>query len=59
MRTPPVVKEFESVGEDMGKLTGWWKNKLLRLFLVFLFTGLGSAIGTYIGGYEIITNLFS
>ena len=59
MRTPPVVKEFESVGEDMGKLTGWWKNKLLRLFLVFLFTGLGSSIGTYIGGYKIITNLFS
>lgn len=59
MRTPPVVKEFETVGDDMGCLTGWWKNKLLRLFLVFLFTGLGSAIGTYVGGYEIITNLFS
>ena len=59
MRTPPVVKEFETVGDDMGKLTGWWKNKLLRLFLVFLFTGLGSSVGTYIGGYEIITNLFS
>ena len=59
MQTPPVVKEFETVGDDMGSLTGWWKNKLLRLFLVFLFTGLGSSVGTYIGGYEIITNLFS
>lgn len=59
MRTPPVVREFETVGDDMGSLTGWWKNKLLRLFLVFLFTGLGSAVGTYVGGYEIITNLFS
>ncbi len=59
MRTPPVVKEFETVGEDMGTLTGWWKNKLLRLFLVFLFTGLGSSVGTYIGGYEIIKNLVS
>jgi pheromone shutdown-related protein TraB len=59
MRTPPVVKEFETVGDDMGSLTGWWRNKLLRLFLVFLFTGLGSSVGTYIGGYEIITNLFS
>jgi len=59
MRTPPVVKEFETVGDDMGSFTGWWKNKLLRLFLVFLFTGLGSSVGTYIGGYEIITNLFS
>jgi len=59
MRTPPVVKEFETVGEDMGTIKGWWQNKLLRLFLVFLFTGLGSSVGTYIGGYEIIKNLIS
>ncbi len=59
MRTPPVVKEFETVGDDMGSFTGWWKNKLLRVFLVFLFTGIGSSIGTYVGGYEIIKNLIS
>lgn len=59
MRTPPVVREFETVGEDMGTIKGWWKNKLLRLFLVFLFTGFGSSIGTYVGGYEIIKNLIS
>ncbi|AGF76596.1 pheromone shutdown-related protein TraB [Desulfocapsa sulfexigens DSM 10523] len=59
MRTPPVVKEFETVADDMGTVKGWWKNKLLRVFLVFLFTGIGSAIGTYVGGYEIIKNLIS
>ena len=59
MRTPPVVKEFETVGNDMATVKGWWMNKLLRVFLVFLFTGLGSSIGTYIGGYEIIKNLIS
>ncbi len=59
MRTPPVVKEFETVGDDMGSIMGWWKNKLLRVFLVFLFTGIGSSIGTYVGGYEIIKNLVS
>jgi len=57
MNCPPVVKEFETVGDDMGTVRGWWQNKLLRLFLVFLFTGLGSSIGTYVGGYEIIKNL--
>ncbi len=57
MNSPPVVKEFETVGDDMGTVKGWWSNKLLRLFLVFLFTGLGSAVGTYVGGYEIIKNL--
>lgn len=59
MRTPPVVKEFETVGTDMGSVKGWWTNKLLRVFLVFLFTGFGSSIGTYVGGYEIIKNLVS
>ncbi len=59
MTTPPVVREFESVGDDISSFTGWWKNKLLRVFLVFFFTGLGSAIGTWVGGYEIFKNLFS
>ncbi|MBU1648754.1 MAG: TraB/GumN family protein [Proteobacteria bacterium] len=57
MMAPPLVKEFETVGDDMGSVHGWWKNKLLRVFLVFVLTGLGSSLGTYIGGYEIIKNL--
>ena len=59
MTRPPVVREFETVGEDMTTLFGWWRNKLLRVFLVFILTGIGSAIGTYVGGYEIIKTLMS
>lgn len=59
MTCPPVVREFETVGIDISSFTGWWRNKLLRVFLVFFLTGLGSAIGTYIGGYEIIKTLMS
>jgi len=59
MTRPPVVREFEAVTDDMGTFSGWWKNKLLRVFLVFLLTGLGSTLGTYIGGYRIIANLIS
>jgi len=55
---PPVVREFETVLEDMSTLIGWWKNKLLKVFLAFLLPGLGSMIGSWIGGYEIISNLF-
>lgn len=57
MTRPPVVKEFESAGDDIATIKGWWKNKLLRVFLVFILTGLGSAIGTWVGGYEIFKNL--
>jgi pheromone shutdown-related protein TraB len=55
---PPVVREFETVAEDMATVTGWWRNKLLRVFLAFLLPGFGSMIGTWIGGVEIVSNLF-
>ncbi|MBU0483330.1 MAG: TraB/GumN family protein [Proteobacteria bacterium] len=55
---PPLVGEFETVLDDMSRLTGWWKNKLLRVFLAFILPGFGSMIGTWIGGAEIISNLF-
>ena len=59
MTRPPVVREFESVSSDIATVRGWWRNKLLRIFLVFLMTGLGSSIGTWVGGYRIMSNLFS
>jgi pheromone shutdown-related protein TraB len=59
MTCPPLVREFEHAAEDIGTVRGWWRNKLLRVFLVFLLTGFGSAIGTWVGGYKIITNLFA
>jgi pheromone shutdown-related protein TraB len=58
MLRPPVVLEFENVLRDMTTVKGWWKNRLLRVFLAFLLPGFGSMIGTWIGGYEIISNLF-
>ncbi len=55
---PPKVKEFESVTEDVSQWKMWWKNKLLKVLLVFILSGLGSAIGTYVGIGKIISNLF-
>ncbi|MBV5317357.1 MAG: TraB/GumN family protein [Desulfobulbaceae bacterium] len=56
---PPMVKEFEEASKDIGTFKGWWKNKLLRIFLVFLLTTFGSSLGTWIGGYRIVSTLFS
>ena len=57
MACPPVVREFEAAGQDIGVFSGWWKNKLLRIFLVFFLTTFGSALGTWLGGYRILTNV--
>ena len=58
MVMPPVVKEFETVLEDMSTVKGWWNNKLLKVLMAFLLPGFGSMIGTWVGGAEIISNLF-
>jgi pheromone shutdown-related protein TraB len=57
MMQPPVVREFETVLEDMSKISRWWKNRLLKVFLAFMLPGFGSMIGTWIGGYEILSTL--
>ncbi|VAW32715.1 Pheromone shutdown protein [hydrothermal vent metagenome] len=58
MVRPPVVKEFETVLEDMGTWRGWWRNKLLKVLMAFLLPGFGSMIGTWVGGARIVSNVF-
>lgn len=55
---PPLVKEFPHLWDDLASPRGWWRNRLLRIFLVFILTTIGSMIGTWVGGAEIVSNLF-
>lgn len=55
---PPVVKEFQSALSDFNSPKKWWVNKLLKVFLVFILASLGSVIGTYVGFFEIVSNVF-
>ncbi len=55
---PPVVKEFQTVGDDILVLGKWWQNKLLKVFLAFVLPALGSVLGTLIGGGKIFSSLF-
>ncbi len=54
---PPVVKEFQTVADDVLMPREWWRNKLLRIFLVFLLTGFGSILGSLLGGGKIFSSL--
>jgi len=58
MVMPPVVKEFETVLDDMATVRGWWRNKLLKVLMAFMLPAFGSVIGTWVGGAEIFSNLF-
>lgn len=55
---PPTVRDFQTVGDDLSNWRRWWSSRLLRIFLVFLLTTFGSVIGTWVGGVEVISNLF-
>lgn len=46
--SPPTVHDMEHVGEDLMTLKGWWQNRLARVLLVFLFSSIGSSIGTFV-----------
>lgn len=54
---PPIVSELHTVMSDIRVPRMWWSNRLLRIFLVFFLTNLGSSIGTFVGGAEILSNL--
>jgi len=55
---PPKVRELESLADDVGKPREWWRNRMLRVILVFILTTLGSILGTWVGGAKIVSNLF-
>lgn len=53
----PQVGDFAQLRHDTATLAGWWHNRVARVFLVFLFTTIGSAAGTYIAGFRIFGRL--
>ena len=53
----PKIADFESLRDDVVMLSGWWKNRVARVFLVFFLSNLGSAIGTWIAGLSMIRQL--
>jgi pheromone shutdown protein TraB len=55
---PPFVKEFHDVTNNVRNFGMWWKNRLLRVMLVFILSSVGGVIGTSVGFVEIVGNVF-
>ena len=53
----PQVGDFSKLRSDVTKLKGWWHNRVARTLLVFVFSTIGSAIGTYVAGFRIAEKL--
>lgn len=48
VRKPRVV-DFENLSTDAGAIKGFYRNRVTRIFLVFLLSSVGSAVGTFVG----------
>ncbi len=49
----PRVSDLERLRIDAATLSGWFSNPATRILLVFFFSNLGSAIGTWVAGLQI------
>jgi len=43
-----IVKDFESLLDDISSFKGFWRNKITRILLVVVFTNLGASLGTFV-----------
>jgi len=50
----PKVSDMETLQDDVTSLKGFYKNRILRTLLVFVLSSIGSTIGTFVGGADII-----
>lgn len=53
----PKVGDFGHLRTDTTTVKGWWSNRVTRTLLVFLFSTIGSAVGTYLAGFRIFDRL--
>lgn len=53
----PAYPDFLALRDDAQTLRGWYKNRVCRVVLVFMLTNLGSMIGVWISGAQIVRTL--
>ncbi len=54
----PSVGDFSRLRADVAAWSGWWRNRVSRVLLVFLFSSLGAGVGAYVAGFRIVQTLF-
>lgn len=46
----PTYADFMALRDDSSRLSGWWKNRVTRVFLNFMLTNLGTSLAVWIAG---------
>ena len=53
----PKVSDIENLQDDVTSVKGFYRNRILRVLMIFILSSLGSSLGTFIGGADIIGQL--
>ncbi len=53
----PTYADFLSLRTDTGSISGWWKNRVARVFVNFMLTNFGTMIAVWIAGAAVIHGL--
>ena len=53
----PKVADMENLSKDSGSFKGFYRNRILRVLLVFFFSSVGSTIATFVAGIDIVAKL--
>ncbi|HET7266535.1 MAG TPA: TraB/GumN family protein [Oleiagrimonas sp.] len=53
----PEVGDFETLRDDVSHWRGWWKNRVARVFVLFMLVNIGTIIGEYAAGIHIVGSL--
>lgn len=53
----PKVQDMETLTDDASSVKGFYKNRILRSLLVFTFSSIGSSLGAFISGADIIAKI--
>ncbi|HEX5306485.1 MAG TPA: TraB/GumN family protein [Dyella sp.] len=57
VRKPRVI-DFETLRDQVSHWSGWWKNRVARTLLNFFLVSIGTLIGEYSAGIQIIKSVF-
>lgn len=53
----PTYADFLRLRDDTGHWKGWWQNRVARVLVNFFLTSFGTAIGVWIAGAKLISQL--
>jgi pheromone shutdown protein TraB len=55
----PNVQDFENISDDIHSVKGFWRNKVTHTLLVVVLANLGSSLGAFIGGADVIRHFIN